>query len=1198
MKVPSILILFLLFQVCFTTTIKQYKLEIKNANEVDADIVLVPGIFTKISLALTSLDGDDFTFQEEDNNKIGYKVSFNDENIVSFTPVITMIPQESLVYTNYIGISCLNQIEGNSYDIPIKVELLNSKTEKDSITYEDKLTVKINRVKTDIKLDLLLNSMAQKTKNFFQLENELYNVDEINISLDDDTSFSSKFEFNAITLASFAKRKNDKELDEISKENPANHGILFNCPFFPKEDSASAKFNFNLKLDGEINGLCFNLFKKEFNLELKTEGLINVDADVKTAITYNTENETPKYDASNRIRLHTYIPVAPVILECKFYLNSSFIIGDNAEDQASVQTSLDYEHIFKTVIKSEGKVDINLQNLNASAEYYAQCDISNVGIKDAVQKIKVLIGKFDGSDIIKQLIPSKDPNAIPQCVTFTFENDLQSIAFNKIGPLYCKYFMKKNDALIARALPTIICNSILRSGKDSTLCVAPSPLYNTGKFLSKKETDFNQRFDEFVNKIENLDLSEYGFSLTNLKVTKVVREYDNVSIDPNSISVSLKKVNFLNVFQPFTFEIKSTHSQNIECYYNSFLTGDNSIFLKFIENKITLAPNEKKEIGILYKFNPALKDDKLYSLNLKCFNLPGFLFRYESTGVMNKFSYCNCDIDDQENELIEYTPINCNEKKNRMHPRCLKINLVSIFEQIRTGIPKKIREIESEILQYASAAKAYKRKFLLQLKSDFISIINDKKKTLKDIIEKAIELTKYSTSADCSINTFGLIDEDAKDVIKEPQYTECRTNKQAIIGTILEYIKNNLQCPTLITLIISVENSITEDLEENLKYILFLLNELSNNPESFTQETSKIILDLVRCIQYQFDKYWKLIEVYLRTEKHYLEATIMAVKKDIEILILQTLQNLAKVINFGQIDGYIAEKKNEITKTGLIICDKAREIQKNITEFAKNLIHFGTANYTFSGSMFANIEAKEGINAGAESETKISFVNDKDIVILTNSNFLLNKEGAYALQTLVFESPLVSVKASAEGAVTSDTVNTMVSITLYDSKGNEISIKDIKEAFRPQILYLREKYSHLSYCYFYDEKSNELVTNGLTAETVTFMGKTYFKCSTSHLTSFTAGTVDNVKESEGDEGEKSEGDEGKEGEKSEGEEKKEGNEGNSHTTMVVLIVLGIVLILAILLVGYILIRRRSRKDVSSSTIDTTFNKDDGIVTSD
>ena len=767
--------------------------------------------------------------------------------------------------------------------------------------------------------------------------------------------------------------------------------------------------------------------------------------------------------------------------------------------------------------------------------------------------------------------------------------------------------MKKNDALLARALPTIICESISLSVNDVTLCVAPSPLYNTGRFLSKKETDFNQRFDEFVKKIENFDISEYGLGSLILKVQKYVREYDNVSIDPDSISVSLKDVNFVNVIHPFTFEIKSTHSQNVECYYNPVLTGENSIFLKYLETKIILAPNETKEIGISKLFSFLSRDDKLYSLNLKCYNLPGFLFKFESTGVMNKFSYCNCqETIDQTSDLIVYTPIDCNDKKNKIHPRCLKVQLISILEQIRTQVPKRIREIEVEIQQFVSAAKTFKINFIKKLQLEFKNCINDKKKTLKDIIEKAFELSKYSTSADCTIHTYGLIDEDTEP-IKQVDYSECRENKQSVIGLILELIKDKLECPSLYFFITSVEGSITDDLEENIKYVLFLLHELSNNPDSFTQETSKIILDIVQCIQYQFDKYWPIIEEHLKTKKKYLAATIMAVKKDIELLILQTLHNLGKIINFGQLDGYIAAKKNEITKTGLIICDKAREIQANITLFAKKLIHFGTANYTFSGSMFANIEAKEGINAGAETDTRISFVKDKDIVILTNSNFLLNKEGAYALQTLAFESPLVSVKASAEGEVTSDTVNTFISITLYDKDGNEISIKDIKEAFRPQILYLKEKYSHLKYCYYYDELKNELVTNGLTAETVTYNGKVYFKCSTTHLTSFTAGTVENRQEIEPDGEEKGEPD-GEEKGETDGEEKskeqeknenkgKDNNEGSS-ITMLVLIIPGIILIIAIALIVYILIRRRSRKDISSSTIDTTFNKDDGIVNSD
>ena len=212
--------------------------------------------------------------------------------------------------------------------------------------------------------------------------------------------------------------------------------------------------------------------------------------------------------------------------------------------------------------------------------------------------------------------------------------------------------------------------------------------------------------------------------------------------------------------------------------------------------------------------------------------------------------------------------------------------------------------------------------------------------------------------------------------------------------------------------------------------------------------------------------------------------------------------------------------------------------------------------------MIANIETKEGMSVNADTETKATFVEDKDIVILTHSNFLLNKEGAYALQTLVFESPIVSVKATAEAEGSSDTVNTFISITLYDSNGKEISINKIKEDYRPQILYLKEKYNQLKACYYYDEDKNDLVTDGISSvEKVEYLGKEYFKCVTSHLSAFTAGTY--------------------------GSNKKKSKAG-----MIVLIIFGILLLLAIGLIAYIMIRRRYSKTID---FNKSINDNDRIV---
>ena len=183
---------------------------------------------------------------------------------------------------------------------------------------------------------------------------------------------------------------------------------------------------------------------------------------------------------------------------------------------------------FKTVVTSTGKFSIVVDNLDVAADYKAKCEISTTNaIDEAIKKIEVTIGNYINADIIKKLVPSKDPNATPQCVKFTFENSIQSTSFSIFGPLFCGYFMKKNDTLIARALPSVICESISLKLENVTLCVAPSPLYNTAKLLSKKkETDFNKRFDEFVEEIKNIDLAKLNISSISLKVNNVEREKD------------------------------------------------------------------------------------------------------------------------------------------------------------------------------------------------------------------------------------------------------------------------------------------------------------------------------------------------------------------------------------------------------------------------------------------------------------------------------------------------------------------------------------------------------------------------------------------------------------------------------------------------------------------------------------------------
>ena len=1159
MKTKHVLFLFCLFQLYLTSATNKYTLKIKNGIDGSDNIVLVPGIFTKITLELSSEDGEDFVYEEDEKKKISYKVTFNNDNIVVYHKELILTPQDSLVYTNYIGISC-QDVDEDSFSLSINADKNNDYTDDNSIVYDKEVKVKISKLKTKIKLDLLLESMAQLSKNYFTLENELYNIDEIKISLDDKLKAMTKFKFNEILITSFK----DRLEEEISKESSANHGILFDSPFFPEDKLESAKFKFNLNLDAKTTGLCFELSKSEFEFELKTDGVIDLDSKIKSAIIYNTENETPKYDVSNIIKINTKIPIYPVILECHFSVDSDFSINDKNYLKSTVK-----ENVFKTIVTSRGNFDIIMKNLNISAEYYAKCDISTTAIDEYIKKIEITIGNFNTSDIIRQLIPSKDPNATPQCARFTFGNELQSAAFSGLAPFYCKYYMKKKDPLIARAIPSIICQSTKFEGIYSTLCASPSPLYNTAKFISKKETDFNKRFDEFIEDIKKLDLSKYSLGLIKLEVKNVEREYD-ISINPSSISVSYLKTNKLDLL-PHEFLVKSTHSQQLECYYNLFLTNENSKFLKLIENSIVLSPNKETKV----KVGSVFIREGMYSLNFKCYNLPGYIYKTESTGIMTKYSYYYPGgllpdiISDLIGDLINGTTINCNEKKNSINPRCLKNNINSIIDQIKTDIPKAISKIQEEVEHFAALAKKTKEEILDKLITEFEKV--KESLSIKEIIEKVIEILKYLTYTDCSIYASGSTNKESE-TIKGELYLECRKKKQDILEKLLNTLKNHLQCESVINLIISKE--VSDDLEENIKYILFLINELSNNPESFKDKTSEIIISLAECIDEKFDEYWPKVQDYLNNTKKYWEESIIAIKRDSINIILQTLENLAKVIDFDQLDGYISDAEKKITKTGLILYDKAKSIQKKILEFARRLNEFGTANYTFSGSMLANIELKKELSILADAEIKATFVPDKDIVILTHSNLLFNNDNAYALQTLVFESPIVSVKTTAEVEGSTDALSTFISITLYDKNGKEITIDKIKEALRPQILYLKEKYEHLNACFYYDENKNDLLNKGIsTIEKVTFMGKEYFKCVSSHLTSFTAGTTSkDISESESNK--------------------------KSNTTKLVLIILSIIVILAIIaIIAFIFIKKRSNNKLGDA-VDNEFDKnEEGLVAS-
>jgi hypothetical protein len=331
--------------------------------------------------------------------------------------------------------------------------------------------------------------------------------------------------------------------------------------------------------------------------------------------------------------------------------------------------------IFKTFINTTKSLDITMKNLDSNSEYIANCELSDTDYDKTNRKnISITIGNYESADIVKQLIPSKDENRVPQCAKFNFENNLYYI--DKIiflSTYYCYYMMKKDELPYFKGLPTVKCQATKSDSKSITFCVAPLPLYNLGAFFTHQDKEvFDNNFEQFLE-----DEKKY-FSNANIKVKNIERIKD-VEISKTSINTYFESNTNTNPMT-ITFNVLSTHNQPVQCFYNSNL-NENCKF-SLLRNSIILTPNQKSQIKTMIS---SPKDNKMYSLNFICYNsLPGFEYRYKTTGIMTMYTYLysnNSELEQSDEENITETTINCNIKKNLLNPRCLKDKYVSMIEK-------------------------------------------------------------------------------------------------------------------------------------------------------------------------------------------------------------------------------------------------------------------------------------------------------------------------------------------------------------------------------------------------------------------------------------------------------------------------------------------------------------------------------------
>ena len=412
-----------------------------------------------------------------------------------------------------------------------------------------------------------------------------------------------------------------------------------------------------------------------------------------------------------------------------------------------------------------------------------------------------------------------------------------------------------------------------------------------------------------------------------------------------------------------------------------------------------------------------------------------------------------------------------------------------IIEGMKSGVPDFIYDMTSQSSSFSKLDSEQQMTKLNEEKNNLGSITeqfqnSQTPENRKVMMEKATEIAGFLTKKDCSSSTSSETSEDSN-------FHECRAQKKEIMTDIISLVKDYVKCENIDTLISS---GVSEDKQENFKYILFLIYEVSSNPDSLKEGESEILYDVTLCLQENFDTYWSSVATDITSDSDKGD-----VKQDVSLILIKTLSNLVNVHRYDEIDGYL---ETTISESGLMINDQAKKIHKGMLEFAQKFNDFGNGTYNVSSSMnisvlkFDDLEDTTLLNTEQEYD-----LEDKGIIIKFKPRKMMSDTEGNTMQFISYDSPLVSTNSSNED---NNIVRDFVSLAIFDDTGKEVSINDLPEDARPEIYYSQSQNKSMKMCYFYNELNGDLDTKGMAGENITIKGKEYLKCSSEHLTSFTA----------------------------------------------------------------------------------------------
>ena len=264
---------------------------------------------------------------------------------------------------------------------------------------------------------------------------------------------------------------------------------------------------------------------------------------------------------------------------------------------------------------------------------------------------------------------------------------------------------------------------------------------------------------------------------------------------------------------------------------------------------------------------------------------------------------------------------------------------------MKSNMPGNIEAIQNKSENFAEKSSTEQMTELNTQIGTFANLKNvfengeeaNKKNNRKDMVEKATEIADYLTKKECTSSS------DSED---DSDFEDCRNEKKDILTQIIAVVKDQFKCENILSLI---EGGMSDKKEENFKYILFMIYEITSNSDSLKKGESEVLYNITLCLQEKFDEFWGEVKGELDGASSS-ESTIEEVKEDISLLLIKTLNNLINILHYDEIDGYLENSKNS-SQSGLMMNEQGKKIQKGILDFVKQFSEFGEGNYEVSSTM-------------------------------------------------------------------------------------------------------------------------------------------------------------------------------------------------------------------------------------------------------